>query len=229
MTPHTSKTFEDELEDLRTRVMTVGGTVEAQIRQALRAYDGHDIDGAAAAQEIELTVRRERAQADRLCTEVIALRQPAAKDLRMLLGFMRIFSDLRRMSKQASKIARMVSREQNQRSPLPRIGGIFHAGEMALSMLQQALNAVSREDTQQAYEVIRSDEQLDEQYIANMRQLITYMMEDPRTISAALDVLWAAKSIERIGDYAENIAEVAVYIAEGEDLRCQPKNESHDE
>lgn len=217
MIPHTSKTFEEELESLRTRVMTMGGTVESQIRMAMAAYEQHDTQKAQAVLDAARVVRRERGEADQLSAEVIALRQPAAKDLRLLLGFIRVLSDLKRISKQAAKIAKIVLREQ--RSVLPRINGIFQAADMAANMLRQALDTVGREDAQAARTVIQDDAHLDEQYAANMRQLITYMMEDPRTITAALDTLWIAKALERMGDYAENIAEVAIYIAEGEDVR----------
>ena len=218
MVVHTSKNYEEELENLRTRVMTIGGRVESQVRLAILSYSEEDIQLAQQVLLTEREINQEQLATDQMCSEVIALRQPAAKDLRLLLGVIRTISDLERIADQAAKIAKLVIRNEN-RGSLPRIHGIFQAAEMAMTMLRKALDAFTREDGPAAREVMGSDSALDQQYIASMRQLITYMMEDPRTISAALDDLWVAKAVERMGDHAENIAEVAIYIAEGEDVR----------
>ena len=218
MVLHTSKNYEEELENLRTRVMTMGGRVETQVRLAVLAYSEGD---QAMAQQVLVTEReinQEHLSTDHMCSEVIARRQPAAKDLRLLLGVIRTISDLERIADQAAKIAKLVLSNE-QRGALPRVHAIFQSAEMAMTMLRKALDAFAREDGQAARDVMSSDLELDAQYIGSMRQLITYMMEDPRTIGAALDDLWVAKAIERMGDHAENIAEVAIYIAEGEDVR----------
>ena len=215
---HTSKNYEVELENLRTRVLTMGGRVEAQVRQAVLAYSENDVQMAEQVLMVEREINLEHLSADQYCTEVIARRQPAARDLRLLLGVIRVISDLERVGDQAAKIAKLVVRSE-QRHTLPRVHSIYQSAEMANTMIRGALDAFAREDGAAARTVMNSDKDLDVQYIASMRQLITYMMEDPRTISSALDDLWVAKAIERMGDHAENIAEVAIYIAEGEDVR----------
>ena len=223
MVVHTSKNYEVELENLRTRVMTMGGRVESQVRLAILAYSEGDTRLAQQVLSTEREINQEQLATDQMCSEVIARRQPAAKDLRLLLGVIRTISDLERIADQAAKVAKLVLRNE-QRGALPRIHGTFQAAEMAMTMLRKALDAFTREDGASAREVMSSDTDLDHQYIASMRQLITYMMEDPRTISAALDDLWVAKAVERMGDHAENIAEVAIYIAEGEDVRYSQEN-----
>lgn len=215
---HISKNYEVELENLRTRVLSMGGRVESQVRTAVLAYSEGNTQLAEQVLSIEREINLEHMATDLLCTEVIARRQPAARDLRLLLGVIRVISDLERVGDQAAKIAKLVLRAE-QRSALARVHSIYQSAEMANTMIRGALDAFAREDGVAARAVMDSDKALDEQYIASMRQLITYMMEDPRTISSALDDLWVAKAIERMGDHAENIAEVAIYIAEGEDVR----------
>ena len=224
MVLHTSKTYEEELQNLRTRVMTMGGRVENQVRMAVLSFSEDDLDMARRVIDTERDINKEQLATDLLCSEIIARRQPAAKDLRLLLGVIRTISDLERIADQADKIAKLTLRNE-QRGSLPRVHGIFQSAEMAIDMLRNALDAFAREDGDKAREVMSSDSKLDELYIGSMRQLITYMMEDPRTISSALDDLWVAKAIERMGDHAENIAEVAIYIAEGEDVRYSYKQD----
>ncbi len=226
MVLHTSKTYEEELQNLRTRVMTMGGRVENQVRMAVLSFSEDDLDMARRVIDTERDINKEQLATDLLCSEIIARRQPAAKDLRLLLGVIRTISDLERIADQADKIAKLTLRNE-QRGSLPRVHGIFQSAEMAIDMLRNALDAFAREDGDKAREVMSSDSKLDELYIGSMRQLITYMMEDPRTISAALDDLWVAKAIERMGDHAENIAEVAIYIAEGEDIRYTKEPVGH--
>lgn len=226
MVLHTSKTYEEELQNLRTRVMTMGGRVENQVRMAVLSFSEDDLDMARRVIDTERDINKEQLSTDLLCSEIIARRQPAAKDLRLLLGVIRTISDLERIADQADKIAKLTLRNE-QRGSLPRVHGIFQSAEMAIDMLRNALDAFAREDGDKAREVMSSDSKLDELYIGSMRQLITYMMEDPRTISAALDDLWVAKAIERMGDHAENIAEVAIYIAEGEDIRYTKEPVGH--
>ena len=215
---HISKNYEVELENLRTRVLTMGGRVESQVRAAVLAYSEGDTQMAEQVLIVEREINLEHFSTDQFCTEVIARRQPAARDLRLLLGVIRVISDLERVADQAAKIAKLVLRSE-QRTALARVHSIYQSAELANKMIRGALDAFAREDSEQARAVMSIDKELDEQYIASMRQLITYMMEDPRTISSALDDLWVAKAIERMGDHAENSAEVAIYIAEGEDVR----------
>lgn len=215
---HTSKNYEDELENLRTRVLTMGGRVESQVRQAVLAYSEGDTQMAEQVITIEREINLEHLSADQFCTEVIARRQPAARDLRLLLGVIRVISDLERVADQAAKIAKLVLRSE-PRHALPRVHAIYQSAEMANTMIRGALDAFAREDSVQARAVMNSDKELDDQYIASMRQLITYMMEDPRTISTSIDLMFMNKAIERVGDHAVNIAEHVVYLAKGIDVR----------
>lgn len=217
---HTSSIYQTELEDLRTAVLNMGGKVESQLRQSVLAFSENDTALAEKVMLVEQEVNQAHLSIDKMCTEIIAIRQPAASDLRMLLGMIRTVSDLERIGDESSKIAKMVLKEDAaKRGFLPRLPTIFQSAELAASMLRSALDAFAREDTSDSRQVFASDLELDEYYKASVRQLITFMMEDPRTISAALDDLWVAKAIERIGDHAENIAENAIYIIEGEDVR----------
>lgn len=217
---HTSTIYQTELEDLRTAVLKMGGKVESQLRQAVLAFSESDKQMAEQVLEVEREVNRDHLNIDGMCSEIIALRQPAASDLRMLLGMVRTVSDLERIGDEASKIAKMaLNTDPSKRGFLPRLQTIFQSADLAAAMLRSALDAFAREDTSDSRQIFASDLELDELYKAIVRQLITFMMEDPRTISAALDDLWVAKAIERIGDHAENIAENAIYIIEGEDVR----------
>jgi len=216
---HTSKNYQEELENLRTAILKMGGKVESQLRQAVLAYSENNAQLAEQVMTVEREVNQEHLEIDHACSEIIALRQPAASDLRMLLGCIRAISDLERIGDEASKIAKMAIKQGDQRAKLPRVHTIFQSADIATGMLRRALDAFAREDTSEMPSVFAADVELDNQYQASMRQLITFMMEDPRTISTALDDLWVAKAIERAGDHAENIAETAIYVFEGEDVR----------
>jgi phosphate transport system protein len=215
---HSSSIYQVELENLRTAILKMGGKVENQLNQAVQAYNDHDGALAEKVMSTEREVNQEHLDIDQMSSEIIALRQPAASDLRMLLGSIRIISDLERIGDEAAKIAKMALKD-DKRGTLSHIQTIFQSAELAVSMLRRTLDAFAREDTSDMPSVFASDLELDSHYQASMRQLITFMMEDPRTISAALDDLWVAKSIERVGDHAENIAETVIYIFEGEDVR----------
>lgn len=219
MNNHSSTTYQEELEDLRTSILKMGGKVESQLRQAVLAYSEGNHLLANQILLIEREVNQDHLSIDKNCSEIIALRQPAASDLRMLLGCIRVISDLERIGDEASKIAKMALKQDDKGTKLPRVHSIYQSADLAAVMLRQALDALARGDTSDMPSVFAADLELDSHYQASMRQLITFMMEDPRTISASLDDLWVAKSIERAGDHAENIAETAIYIFEGEDVR----------
>ena len=157
---------------------------------------------------------------DEDCAHIIARRQPAARDLRMILAISKTTTDLERIGDEAAKIARM-AKQIHERGllHLPRVADIAHLGNHAIAMLQKALDAFARLDSKDAQLIIREDDSIDNEFRAILRQLITYMMEDPRTISTSLDIIWIAKAIERIGDHAKNISEYVVYIVEGTDIR----------
>src|SRR5216684_3917229 len=217
---HLSKQFDAELESIRSRVLEMGGLVESQIRRAL---DGFNSGDRAILDDVIATDHRVNAMEvaiDGDCSQVIVRRQPAANDLRMILAITKTVTDLERMGDEAQKIARMArSIHERGSGPPPHGVDVRHAAEVALSMLRRALDAFARLDVAAAADVIRDDAAIDSEFRSMLRQLITYMMEDPRTISTALEIIWIAKAIERIGDHAKNIAEDVIYIVKGTDVR----------
>jgi phosphate transport system protein len=219
-TEHTLKQFDADLESVRSKVLQMGGLVESQIRNAVRGLSLGDPDAIESAIEADRQVNAFEVDIDEACAQIIARRQPTAGDLRTVLSIAKTVTDLERMGDEAKKIAR-TARQVLERAPLqvPRLADVTHAAEVALAQLRKALDAYARLDARAAHELIREDVLLDNEFRAIMRQLVTYMMEDPRTISSAIDIVWIAKAIERIGDHAKNIAEHVVYIVEGTDIR----------
>src|SRR5438477_4489284 len=217
---HLSKQFEAELEAIRSRVLEMGGLVESQIRRALDALATGD---RAVSDEVianDHRVNGMEVALDNDCSQVIVRRQPAANDLRLILAIIKTVTDLERIGDEAQKIARMAKNIHERGGVLaPPVVEVRHAAERAISMLRRTLDAFARLDCNAAAEVIRADAGIDAEFGAIMRQLITYMMEDPRTISTALEIVWVAKAIERIGDHAKNMAEYVIYIVKGTDVR----------
>jgi phosphate transport system protein len=219
MNEHVSKQFDAELESMRSRVLEMGGLVEAQIRRALEALASGDV---ALSDEVIAQDHRVNAMEvaiDGDCSQVIVKRQPAANDLRLILAITKTVTDLERMGDEAQKIARMAKSMHEREMPGARVVDINHAAEVALSMLRRALDAFARLDVGAAARVIQEDAAIDSEFRSILRQLITYMMEDPRTISTALEIVWVAKALERMGDHAKNMAEQVIYIVRGTDVR----------
>jgi phosphate transport system protein len=217
---HASKQYDLDLDSIRTRVLQMGGLVESQIRRALDALASGE---RALIDEIianDHRVNGMEVALDGDCSQVIVRRQPAANDLRMILAITKIVTDLERMGDEAQKIARMARNihERGTAQP-PHLHDVRHAADVALSMLRRTLDAFARLDVNTAAEVIRGDAAIDSEFQSLLRQLITYMMEDPRTITTALEIVWIAKAIERIGDHAKNMAEQVIYIVRGTDIR----------
>lgn len=220
MPDHTLKQFDTELEEIRSRVLQMGGLVEEQITNALLALTEGKVGLARQVMENDHKVNALEVAIDEDCSTVIAKRQPAAKDLRMVMTVVKTITDLERIGDEAAKIARMTtSLYSNARPALPRAAEVQHVAEIALGMLRNALDAFARLDLAVAAKVVRQDEQVDAEFKAILRQLITFMMEDPRTISHALDIMFIAKSIERIGDHSKNMSEYVVYLVKGKDVR----------
>ena len=220
MTEHASKQYDVDLDSIRSRVLQMGGLVESQIRRALEALASGDralIDDVIAGDQ---RVNAMEVALDGDCSQVIVKRQPAANDLRMIFAITKTVTDLERMGDEAQKIARMAKsiHERGGLHAAPLVE-VRHASEHALSVLRRTLDAFARLDTATAEEVIRDDARIDAEFRAILRQLITYMMEDPRTISMALEIVWIAKAVERIGDHAKNMAEYVIYIVKGTDVR----------
>ncbi|XZG71029.1 phosphate signaling complex protein PhoU [Chitinibacteraceae bacterium HSL-7] len=220
MSEHISKQFDAELETIRSNVMALAGLVEEQVRLAMRALETGDLSIIAKVIEQEERVNALHVELDDLCVHMIARRQPAASDLRMVMTVIKSVEDLERVG---DKAARICQRAKNifdsGKLQVPRFAELNHIARQALDMLSKSLDAFARMDTVPATEVRREDKRLDEEYRMLQRQLITVMMEDPRSISLTLDILWIAKAIERIGDLAVNVAEHVVYLVKGQDVR----------
>ena len=219
-TEHTSKQFDAELEAVRARVLQMGGLVESQIRLAIEALVNGDVPLMNRIINDDHRVNAMEVEIDESCNQIIARRQPAAGDLRMVMTVIKTITDLERIGDEAEKIARMGKLLAQRNSLiLPRYTEIKHAAELALDMLRKSLDAFARLDLAYAAQVVRQDELVDEEFRTIMRYLITFMMEDPRTISTALEILFVAKAIERIGDHAKNMSEYVVYMVKGKDVR----------
>ena len=220
MSDHASKQYDLDLGSIRSRVLAMGGLVESQIRRAVEALASGELALSDDVIAGDHRVNAMEVAIDGDCSQLIVRRQPAAGDLRMIFAISKTVTDLERIGDEAQKIARMAKniheRGGNQAPPLVEVR---HAAEAALSMLRRTLDAFARLDCGTAAEVIRDDAGIDTEFRSILRQLVTYMMEDPRTISTALDIVWVAKAIERIGDHAKNMAEYVIYIVKGTDVR----------
>ena len=220
---HLSSQFDSELNGVSSRVMELGGLVESQIRLATYALSQFSVDSANQVLEAEVRVNAMEIDIDRELSSIIARRQPTARDLRLLIAISKTTANLERAGDEADKIARMVKSIIGSGSAraLPS-SDLRVAAELASGLLRKALDAFARLDTAVALSILKEDDQIDKEFDGFVRKLITYMMEDPRTISASLDLLFVAKAIERIGDHAKNIAEFVIYIVKGEDVRHTP-------
>lgn len=219
MNDHITKQFDADLENIRSRVLQMGGQVEQQVLKAMEGLTNGDlllIDQVIANDEL---VNRAEVELDEACTHLIARRQPAAIDLRMIMTVIKTITDLERVGDEAKKIAKMAKAIHSAEMPFVPPISLGHVANVARLMLRQALDAFARTDLSVAAQVVRQDKEVDAEFKGIMRQLITFMMEDARTISRALEVLFIAKSIERVGDHAKNISEYVVYMAKGRDVR----------
>jgi phosphate transport system protein len=220
MTEHTLKQFDAELEAVRARVLQMGGLVEQQIVRAMESLSSGNTQIAERVVDEDHRVNALEVAIDEECSTIIARRQPAAVDLRMLMMVVKTITDLERIGDEAAKIARMTQLICKADRPLvPRMGEVRHMADIALAMLRNALDGFARLDLTVAARVVRQDEQVDDAFRGILRQLITFMMEDPRTISHALEVLFIAKALERIGDHSKNMSEYVVYMVKGKDVR----------
>ena len=219
-TEHTYKQYDAELEAVRAKVLQMGGLVEQQIVNALDSLVSVNPKLAQEVMEVDQQVNALEMQVDEDCSHIIARRQPAASDLRLIMMIVKTITDLERIGDEATKIARVTQKiYESDRMFKPRFNEIKTMVTLVREMLRTSLDAFARLDVTRTVEVARQDEQVDEQFRAAMRQLITFMLEDPRTISMSLEVLFVAKAIERIGDHAKNIAEYVVYMVKGKDVR----------
>ncbi|WP_227369311.1 phosphate signaling complex protein PhoU [Halomonas sp. M20] len=216
---HISKQFNQELEALKTHLMAMGGLVEKQVESAIHALLEGDSHLAEEVCDNDQAVNSMQIKIDEECTRVLARRQPAASDLRLVLAVIRATSDLERIGDEASKIARnAMALTEAGRNPRGFVE-VRHISEHVRKMVRDALTAFARFDTELALSVAREDELVDTEYTTAMRSLMTFMMEDPRSISSILSVMWILRALERIGDHADNLAEYVVYLVKGLDIR----------
>lgn len=217
---HISQQFNKELEDVRSKVMQMGGIVEQQLEDAVRALTTMDTTLAEVVVTNDYKVNRLEVDIDEECTHILARRQPTAGDLRLLMAIIKTITDLERIGDEAERVGRMALHfSEGQPKDQKALSGIGHMGEHARQMLHDALDAFARMDAEAAAKIARLDEKVDEEYENILRQLMTYMMEDPRSIPRVIGVMWSARALERIGDRARNICEYVIYLVKGKDVR----------
>ena len=223
---HLSTQFDSELNSVSSRVMELGGLVESQIRQAIYALSQFSMEAVEQVASIEQRVNAMEVEIDHELSSIIARRQPTARDLRLLIAFSKATANLERMGDEAHKMARMVKSiiESGAARSLPS-SDLRMAADLASGLLRNALDAFARLDTKAALDILKEDDLIDKEFDGFVRKLVTYMMEDPRTISASLDLLFLAKAIERIGDHSKNVAELIIYLVKGKDVRHAAMND----
>ena len=216
---HISHQFDAELEDIRSKVMAMGGIVEQQLDNAIRALAEMDPELARSVVTNDYKVNAMEVSIDEECTQILVRRQPAASDLRLVIAVIKTITDLERIGDEAERIGRMALDFAEKRGNAKMLAGVTHLGHRVRSMLHNALDAFARMDTEAALAVAKEDRHADEDYESVLRELMTYMMEDPRSIPYVVDVMWSARALERIGDRAQNIAEYVIYLVLGKDVR----------
>lgn len=216
---HISSKFNEELDWVRKEVLTMGGMVEQQLRDAVSAAVNMDEETAQQVIDSDHLINQIELKIDEDCTRIIAKRQPTAGDLRLMLVIMKAIADLERIGDEAVRIAKVAHDALNDHQQNALLHHLNHLGESVQLMLQQTLNVFARIDDQEARRVYTQDEPIDREYETLIRLLMTYMMEDPRSIPKVMSVIWAVRSLERIGDRCQNICEYVVYLVQGEDVR----------
>ncbi len=222
---HISRQFNNEMEDIRNKVLTMGGLVEQQVDLATRAFMGYDMESAEKVIQQDHLVNNLEKDIDHECTEIMAKRQPAALDLRILIATIKIITDLERIGDEATRIAKMTMRLEGADYYQDKYFEIEHLLDLVKDMLNGALDAYARMDTEEVVAITGQDSKVDREYTAITRQLITQMMENPRNITRALDMLWTARALERIGDHACNVCEQVIYMVKGKDVRHVSREE----
>ncbi|KPZ55167.1 phosphate transport system regulatory protein PhoU [Pseudoalteromonas sp. S3776] len=215
---HISGRFNQELENVRNHVLNMGGLVEQQLSSALDAVSRNDAELAQKVRQNDYKVNAMEVSIDDECTRIIARRQPAASDLRLVVAIAKTIADLERIGDEAERIAK-VALDSFTKDQQDLLVNIENMGRQVLKMLHDVLDAFARMDVQRAFEVHKEDSKVDREYEAITRQIMTYMMEDPRSIPKIMDLVWSVRSLERIGDRCQNIAEYIIYFVNGKDIR----------
>lgn len=218
---HISQQFNEELETIRTQMLTMGGIVERQVNDSIEALLTGDEELAEQARRIDKQTNEMELMIDEQCTMTIARRQPAASDLRLILSISRAVSDLERIGDEASRIAQQAIEMAESGRTQHGFQEVRHIGNVVRDMVKDVLTAFARNDLEMAYRVAKQDRNVDQEYRTAMRTLVTFMMEDVRSISSIMNVIWVLRSLERIGDHARNLAEHLIYQVSGTDVRHQ--------
>lgn len=224
---HIVKRYDQELEQLRSSILEMGGLVQEQINQAVRALYEEDLQLAQAVSDQDRTINALEVKIDEEIANLIALRQPMASDLRMIMALSKTVTDLERIGDEAERIARMTLHIYNESSSTPQsrlLRDVFSMSKLAVDMLRGCLDALARLDVEKAVAVTQGDRELDEEFSDALRRQVTFMMEDPRTIGHATNIIFIIKSLERIGDHSKNIAEYIIYLVKGKDVRHMDMN-----
>ncbi len=216
---HISHQFDAELEDIRNRVMAMGGLVEQQLSDAVRALSDIDAELAEVVITNDYKINALEVAIDEECVQILARRQPAASDLRLVIAVIKTITDLERIGDEAERVGRMALHFAETGGESKMLVGMSHLGETVRSMLHDALDAFARMDTEAAVAVAKQDAKADREYESILRELMTYMMQDSRSIPHVVDVMWSARALERIGDRARNICEYVIYLVQGKDVR----------
>ncbi|MDH3265686.1 MAG: phosphate signaling complex protein PhoU [Gammaproteobacteria bacterium] len=219
LTDHISRRFNKDIEDLRNSVLAMGGLVESQLSQAIAAIVSGDSELGLQVASDDYKVNDFEVSIDEECSRILAIRAPTAGDLRLIVAIIKTITDLERIGDEAEKIGFLASKLAGMDRPADSYRELKTLGSHVAHMLRDAMNAFARFDVETAYEVVWEDERVDEEYDALTRQCITFMMEDPRSIKRVMNVTWAARSLERIGDHAKNICEYVIYMVQGRDVR----------
>jgi phosphate transport system protein len=219
LSDHISRRFNQDIEELRSQVLTMGGLVESQLTKAIAALVSGDSELGLQVANDDYKVNDLEVSIDEECSRILATRAPAASDLRLIVAIIKTITDLERIGDEAEKIGFLASRLAAMDRPSNSYRELKTLGNHVLHMLRDAMNAFARLDVDESFEVVREDEQVDEEYETIQRQCITFMMEDPRSIKRVMNVTWAARSLERIGDHSKNICEYVIYMVQGRDVR----------
>ena len=225
---HISRRYNKDIEDLRNTVLAMGGLVESQLSQAIAAIVSGDSELGLQVARDDYKVNNLEVDIDEECSRILATRAPAAGDLRLIVAIIKTITDLERIGDEAEKIGFLASKLAAMDRPSDSYRELKTLGNHVLHMVRDAMNAFARLDVVEALETVKEDELVDEEYEAITRQCITFMMEDPRSIKRVMNVTWAARSLERIGDHAKNICEYVIYMVQGRDVRHTLKSDASD-